>query len=370
MIDKILKIFEKEKLFITIKPEILREIVEKGRNIHGTYKELAKVSKVSSSSLHRFTKNVPIAVSSNLLIDLTNSVGAIINKDNIIKIQTNNTSYPLSAKMLFLKYPFSILDELDYYLLGAIASDGSVYSRKISLRISPEDVEFSAIQIFTLTKLAEKVHRQDVHISIGIDRGKKKFGKPTTDVYISSSIFQIFLEKILKVNFGTNYSVPYWLYANKEFVYPWLAGLADGDGYIWRNINKYGNEEWFLRIDNGSSEPLSNIKKLLTKQICDFSSEPRQKKGTNDFVLTIATTKILQEVFPRMLPFVFIEQKRERIIQALDYLQQKGIDTKIPESQRTTRNPVMDKIVEFLKERNLLAKLQNWEKLETYGKKL
>jgi hypothetical protein len=38
-----------------------------------------------------------------------------------------------------------------------------------------------------------------------------------------------------------------------------------------------------------------------------------------------------------------------------------------PEKLRNTRNPIMDKAVDFLRERELSAKFQIWEKLESYG---
>lgn len=195
-----------------------------------------------------------------------------IKENDILKLQRHK--YILPACLLFLKNPPSIFDSWDNYLLGSIASDGCVFNNTIFFHINPEDVEFSAIQVYTLAKLGEKIHDQDTHISIGIDKGKG-WGKPTTMVALSSIMLITFFERILKVKFGTNYSIPYWLFENEIAIYPWLAGLIDGDGYIWRSKDKY-REKWFLDIYNGNDEPLLNLKRLINQHISPSNSRPKK----------------------------------------------------------------------------------------------
>ena len=76
----------------------------------------------------------------------------------------------------------------------------------------------------------------------------------------------------------------------------------------------------------------------------------------------------MSKYFSDILPYIFIERKRERIIQALDYFKDRGHKVKIPKKQRNTRHPKMDEIVEFLKDEKYLKKLVNWHRLETFGK--
>jgi hypothetical protein len=362
VIDEILKKLNRKKLYIKLKPATLRKILEKARSVYGTYKTLYKSIGLSEPRFFEIKRKELTAISSDKLSALLNIVKLELAQDDIIEIKSRPSGYSLPAKLLFIENPFSILDEWDNYLLGAIASDGSVHNGHIYLRTTPYDVEFSAIQIYTLAKLAEKIHGKSVNISVGISK-HKGFGQVQlmNSVSISSIMLTLFLQEVLKLKFGTNYSIPHWLYSNKS-IFPWLAGLIDGDGCI---STEGKTNKWYLEVDNGSLSPLIELKELLAKNIYPFRAEPRKEKLTNKFLLRTSNKEFFRHLFTSLLPFIIIERKRENIIKVLD-----SLNVKIRQEQRTTRNPIMDKVVGFLKERNLLTKLQNWEKLETYGKEL
>lgn len=301
------------------------------------------------------------------LLNLQKITSEDITNDNILYIQHGKSrSYKIPGKLIFGDYS-SDLTEWDHYILGAIASDGTVFNGNIYFKINPDDVEFSATQAYCLINLAEKFHEQKVNLYIGVDKSKK-FGRPTTSIALCDSTFVSFLKNILKLNLGTDFNMPYWLFENKGFVNPWLSGLTDGDGDICYFQDKY-RIQWFWRLSNGNMKPLKIVKEVLIKFYSSFDASPRLDSG-NKYSLRTSNYDFLVNLFTKILPYVILERKRERIIKTLDYFRQKGFDIKVSEKQRTTRNPIMDKVVEFLRERNLLARLQNWEKLETYGKEL
>jgi len=349
---------------VTLKPEILRKLVLDAHKVIGNYQKLGNMIGCSETEFCRYKKHVSKAVSVNRLSKLSNISGITFDKDDIVGIQRGKLGYKIPFSLVFSEKIWSILDEWDHYILGAIATDGSVYKGNIYFKISPRDVEFSAVQIYSLAKMAEKIHQQHVNIYVGIDRGKK-FGEPTTSVALSSISLIIFLQKVLGLNFSTNYNVPEWFNSNSEYLYPWLAGVTDGDGYVWKTENKYG-AYWFWDITNGNINPLNEIKQILEKYVAKFETNPKSE-GRGKYKLRIQHIELCRKLFPKILPYIVIERKRRRIIEALDYLAGKGFDIKIPEKQRDTRNPIIDKAVEFLKERNLFKKIQNWERLEVYG---
>lgn len=363
MINKITKKLGKEKLYVTINPEVLREMIENAKIVCGTYKEVYQRLGICESSIFKMKRGNPTAVSSHTILNLMNLTNMKITLSDIIDIRSRPSGYSLPANLIFMKNPFYILNDWDNYLLGAIASDGSICDGHIYLRIAPYDVEFSAVQIYTLANLTERINKESVKITIGTSECEG-FGKIgiLNSVSMGNIMLTIFLENILKVKLNTNYSIPYWLYSNRQLSYPWLAGLIDGDGCVSINKNK---DKWYLEISNGNVSPLTELKNLLVQNICYFKTKPRKEKLTEKYLLRTSSNKLFQKLAPKILPFVIIERKRERIIQVLDHL-----NIKIPKMQRTTRNSVMDEVVKFLKERNLLTRLQNWEKLETYGKDL
>jgi len=294
------------------------------------------------------------------LLEITNTV---LDKNDFAYVQRKGSGYRMPANLIFSENPWSILNDWDYYVLGAIATDGSIHKSNIYFKISPKDVEFSAAYLFNLTNFAEKIHQQRVHLYVGLDKSKR-LGGPMNSITLGSKGFIIFLQKILSLSLKTNYNVPNFD-SEKYSLYSWLGGLTDGDGYIWRHKNEYGLY-WFWDVSNGNIEPLKRIKLFLDDSVVKTFREP-SFQGKGKYSLRITNMRFCSIFFPKILPYIIIERKRKRIIQALDYLSDKGFDIKVPEKQRNTRNPIMDNVVVFLREREWLTKLQNYEKLETYG---
>lgn len=367
MLNKITEIFGEKGSYIALRPDVMRKLIVESRKKFQSYNELGKFLGCSDTYLCQYKRNKSVAVSIDKIIKLLKINNIILTESDFNYIQRSRSGYRMPLEIIFSEKQWSILDDWDHYILGAIATDGCVYKGNIYFKISPKDVEFSAVQIYNLVKLAEKIHQQHVNIYVGIDRGKR-LGEPTTSVTLGSISLILFLQKVLVLNFSTDYNIPGWFDSNSEFVYSWLAGVTDGDVDIWRDKNKYGSY-WFWRISNGAINSLENIKLLLERYVTSFNTIPRLE-SQGKYVLRIQHIKFCQKLFPKILPYVIIERKRRRIIEALDYLTEKGLDVKIPEKQRTTRNPIMNKVVEFLRERGLLEKLQNWERLESYGENI
>ncbi len=364
MLDKIIDIFGDNGTYVSLNPEFMENLITNARMHFQDYKELAYFINCSCGHLFRYKRNPNVAASIDKISKLLELTKTTLNKKDIKYIQRSKSGYPMPSYVAFSEKPWKIIDDWSHYILGSIAADGNVHKGVIGFKISPNDVEFSAMHVYGLLNLAERIHQRYVNIYIGIDRGER-LGKPTTSVALASITLTSFFEKILGLRLDTNYNVPHWVYNNKSF-FSWLGGVTDGDGNIWKS----GRDKpyWFWRVFNGGIEPLIEIKKNLSVFV---KTEARARfEGKGKYVFAIQKLEFIKEIFPKILPYTIIENKRENIIRALDDLENKGYRIEIPDKQRNTRNPIMDNVVDFLKERGLLTKLQNWEKLECYGKVL
>lgn len=358
------------KLYITLKPEILKELVETARNKTQSYVELARLCNCHSTQFCSYRRGIKRATNYKMISKLVKIGNYSIKKEDILGIIRTCRGYDLKGNLIFMEKPWKIFDEWDHYLLGCLASDGYVGKGNFYFRQTIKDVEFSALQIFTLYNLVKKIHSKKIHFYIYPD-SSKRFGGVQNRMIFSSILLEIFFNKILDLRFDTDYNAPSWFSYDNSNIYAWLAGLTDGDGYIVNNYNKKWNyDRWNWRLFNGNINPFYAIKDLLEK-IYNIQINSRPRLDTkNKYIFSLGSMEILSKFLPKILPYIVIRRKRERIIQAIDHLNKKGFDIKIPENQRTTRNPIMGEVVRFLKERNLIEKLVNWEELESYGKNL
>ncbi|MAG20026.1 hypothetical protein CL618_01170 [archaeon] len=364
----IIENFFSNKCYVLLEPSFLTELVETARKKVSSFSKLSEISDIYPTTFSTYKNSKERAISFSKLAILLDISQLKLFKDHILSVRTSRSGYNLSSKILFNDKSWKIFDKWDHYLLGVLASDGHVFNSNFYFRQTIKDVEFSAVQIFTLFNLVKKIHYNDKKIHFYITEDKSsRYGGPQNKIIFSSAPFNIFLSDILSMKFDTNYSIPFWLDSNKSYAYSWLGGLTDGDGSVIHSYDKKYNR-FISRWDicNGAIEPLISIKNLLEIFFGEIKSNPNLgSKGK--YVFNVGTMKNLSKLLPSILPTIVIERKRKKIIQLLDYLNDKGFGIKIDKKQRTTRNPIMDDVVRFLEENSWLKKLTNYERLETYG---
>lgn len=363
ILERIKELFGERGTYIALNPDVIKKLVIEARESFKDYEGLAESLGCSHTYTFRYKRGEKIAISVDKIVKLLEITNSSLRKEDISYIQKSRSGYRMPSDFIFSEIPWRKIDGWSNYLLGAIATDGNVHKGVIGFKISPDDVEFSAMQAYCLLRLAERIHGSDASISVGIDKGKR-LGKPTTSIALSSTTMTIFFEHVLKVRLGTGYNVPHWLNNDRKSMFSWLGGITDGDGNVWKSGKN--KDYWFWRIFNGSIEPLNEISQLVNRLV-EIKAIPRYE-GKGKYVFAVQKLDFCKEIFPKVLPYIIIERKRENIIRAIDDLEDRGYEIEIPDIQRNTRNPVMDRVVDFLRERDYLNRFQNWEKLECYGK--